>query len=144
MSSMIMTGSRVCARMAEDGFLPRRLAHAGDVPSAAVLLQVALAVVTVWSSRLVEVLGYVGFMLGLMAAATVGGLLRVRWREGARSVPVPGHPWVQLVFIVATLATAAFMAARAPRTAGAGLLTVVAGLPVYWLLARRHTPVAGG
>jgi amino acid transporter len=143
-SSLIMAGSRVCARMAEDGFLPRRLAQAGDVPSAAVVAQIALALLAVWNSRLVELLGYIGFTLGLSAAATVGGLLRLRRREGAERVPVPGYPWVPAGFIASTLITAAFLTLREPRAAGIGLLTVATGIPAYWLLARRQAPQMEG
>jgi len=138
-SSMIMAGSRVYARMAHDGFLPPRLAAKGEVPSMAVLLQIGLAIVAVWNGGLVELLGYVGFTLSLSAAATVAGLLRLRLREGPRGVPVPGYPWVPGVFIASTVAAAMFMALREPRVAAIGLLTVAAGLPAYWLLARAQT-----
>ena len=55
----------------------------GEVPTSAVALQAALAIVVVWRSGLAELLGYIGFTLGLSAAATVVGLLALRRREGA-------------------------------------------------------------
>ena len=87
-----------------------------------------------WASGLRELLGYIGFTLGISAAATVGALIALRRREGPARVPVPGYPWVPGFFILATLAAAAFMAAREPLQAGLGLLTVVLGIPVYWLM----------
>jgi APA family basic amino acid/polyamine antiporter len=80
--------------MAEDGLFPRWIGGTGEVPRAAVALQVGLAVLVTWASGLRELLGYIGFTLGISAAATVGGL-RVRRREGplragARPSLVPG------------------------------------------------------
>jgi APA family basic amino acid/polyamine antiporter len=135
-SSMVMAGPRVYARMAEDGLFPRRIGFSGEVPRAAVALQVGLAVLVTWASGLRELLGYIGFTLGISAAATVGGLLALRRREGPLRVPIPGHPWVPGLFIAVTLAAAGFMAARQPLEAGIGLLTVALGIPAYWLMRR--------
>jgi APA family basic amino acid/polyamine antiporter len=135
-SSMVMAGPRVYARMAEDGLFPRLFGMAEEVPRAAVALQVTLAVAVAWISGLRELLGYIGFTLGISAAATVGGLIALRRREGPLRVPVPGYPWVPGLFIVTTLAAACFMAARQPLEAGMGLLTVALGVPVYWVMRR--------
>ena len=133
-SSMVMIGPRVYARMAEDGVFPAFFRHGEEVPAAAIALQVALAVLLVWVGRLAELLGYMGFTLGLSAAATVGALLAERRREGAARVPIPGYPWVPLVFIVFTVGAAGFMGLRRPFEAGFGLATMAAGIPVYFLL----------
>jgi APA family basic amino acid/polyamine antiporter len=133
-SSMVMAGPRVYARMAEDGLFPRRLGVAKEVPTAAVALQVGLAVLVAWVSGLRELLGYIGFTLGISAAATVAALIALRRREGPLRVPVPGYPWVPGLFIVTTLGAAGFMVARQPLEAGMGLLTVALGVPAYWLM----------
>jgi APA family basic amino acid/polyamine antiporter len=135
-SSMVMAGPRVYARMAEDGLFPRLFSRGDEVPALAVGLQVALAVSVVWASGLRELLGYVGFTLGISAAATVGALVVLRRREGPERVPVRGYPWVPGVFVLATLGAAGFMAVREPLQAGMGLLTVALGLPVYGLMHR--------
>jgi APA family basic amino acid/polyamine antiporter len=136
-SSMVMAGPRVYARMAEDGLFPRWLGAAGEVPTAAVALQVGLAVLVAWASGLRELLGYIGFTLGISAAATVGGLFALRHREGPGRVPVPGYPWVPGLFILTTLAAAGFMAVREPLEATLGLLTIASGIPVFWWHRRR-------
>jgi APA family basic amino acid/polyamine antiporter len=136
-SAMVMAGPRVYARMAEDGLFPR-LFRAGAVPSAAVALQAGLAVLVVWSTTLAQLLSYVGLMLGIFAAATVCGLLVLRRREGARRVPIPGHPWVPAIYLVGTLGASAFMVTRRPAEALAGLVTVLMALPLYAALRRRE------
>jgi APA family basic amino acid/polyamine antiporter len=115
---------------------PRWLGVAEEVPRAAVALQVGLAVLVAWFSGLRELLSYIGFTLGISAAATVCGLIVLRRREGPLRVPVPGYPWVPGLFVLTTLAAAGFMAARQPFEAGMGLLTVGLGIPVYWLMRR--------
>jgi len=132
--SMIMAGPRVYARMAKDGLFPRLFAVKGEVPRAAVALQAGLAIIVLWNTKLAELLGYIGFTLGLSAAATVCGLLMLRLREGAARVPIPGYPYIPGMFILATLAAAAFMATLRPWEAGIGLVTIAMGLPLYSLI----------
>ncbi len=139
-SSMVMAGPRVYARMAKDGLFPQLFAVEKDVPIMAVALQVGLAVLVVWAFALRELLSYIGFTLGLSAAATVGGLLLLRRREGGERVPIPGYPWIQLLFILSTLIISLFMAVREPVEAGIGLVTVAMGLPIYWLMRWVSNP----
>ena len=141
-SSMVLAGPRVYARMAEEGLFPPLLAGGDGPPRAATALQVGLAIALVWWTGLVELFGYIGFTLGISAAATVAALVALRLREGARSVPVPLFPWVPAVFIAGTLGAAAFLVARQPAEAGLGLLTVAAGVPLYAWLRRRPDPRA--
>ena len=135
-SSMVMIGPRVYARMADDGMFPRRLAFTGDVPAAAIWLQVALAVLLLWSSTLRQQLTNLGWILGLFTALAVVGLWRLRAKEGAERVPIPGHPFVPAVFLVLVIV----LAALALQAAGRGLLPAVAllgsGVLVYFVLVR--------
>lgn len=102
-ASMTMIGPRVYAKMADDGLLPRFLRFAGEVPRAAIALQVAVAVSFLWLSELRGMLANLGWLLSLCTAAAVIGLLRLRRAEGGERVPIPGYPWVPLGFVAATL-----------------------------------------
>jgi len=138
-SSMVMTGPRVYLRMAEDGLFPR-IFRAGDVPTDAVALQAALAIAVVWSTGLAQLLSYIGFMLGVSAIATVLGLVSLRWRAGAVRVPIPGYPWVQLVYVAGTAWASWFLVARRPDEALVGLITLLLGLPAYAAMRRWRSP----
>ncbi|MCB9868523.1 MAG: amino acid permease [Planctomycetes bacterium] len=133
-SSMVMAGPRVYARMAADGVMPASLARGGTTPSGAVALQASLAIAAVWSTGLQELLGYAGVTLGLSSAATVLGLVRLRRLQGAAAVPVWGYPIVPLAFVAMTLGASALMATNGGWEALWGGLTLAAGVPAYYVL----------
>jgi APA family basic amino acid/polyamine antiporter len=137
-SSLVMAGPRVYARMAADGYLPRWLRAGGGPPRAAVCLQCVVALGMLWSAAYESLLTYIGFTLGLSTAATVLGLLRLRRREGER-LPVPGWPWVPLLFLASVLGTTAFTIGRRPIESLLGLATIGVGWLV-WKFSRRHPP----
>jgi basic amino acid/polyamine antiporter, APA family len=132
-SSLIMAGPRVYARMAEDHYLPACLAARNGPPVNAILLQGALALSLLWSSTFDQLLTYIGFTLGLSAATTVAGLMRIRLREGSQ-VRVPGWPWVPAAFLTATLAITGFAVVRRPTESLAGFATILLGL-LAWGIA---------
>jgi len=130
-SSMVMAGPRVYAKMAEDGLFPALFRMGREVPGRAVMLQALLAIVVVWISGLYELLSYVGFTLGLSSAATIIGLLRLRLREGAERVPIPGYPITPALFLAGTLFSSGYLVQRAPTQAALGLATAVSGAVLY-------------
>ncbi len=138
-SAMMLAGPRVYARMAQDGFFPPFLAFDGEVPTATIGLQAGLALLVVWWSELEELLGYVGFTLGLSSAAAVVGLVRLRWREGRDAVPIIGYPFAPLLYLAVTAWASAYLVQRQPRAALLGLGTALVGLPLYfWFRTRRR------
>ena len=141
-SAMVMAGPRVYARMAEDGLFPKVFSQEGEVPVAAVMLQAALAILVLWAADLQDLLGYIGFTLSLSTAAAVVGLARLRVREGAERVPVPGWPWLPALFVLATLSAGGFMMLRRTWEPAAGLATLAVGALLYALI-RRRSPAGG-
>lgn len=76
-SSMILSGPRVYARMAQDGVLPAVLGRLhGDHPRIAILAQTALSLVVIWAAGLRELLQFAGVTLSLSAGAVVLGWFR--------------------------------------------------------------------
>ncbi|MCB1746191.1 MAG: amino acid permease [Gammaproteobacteria bacterium] len=136
-SSLIMAGPRVYARMAEDGVLPRWLSGGDGAPGAAIAMQVGLAVVVIRVTGIEALLSYLGFTLALSAALTVASLFVLRTREGAVAVPAAGYPWVPALYVGATLVFAALAAWRRPLEPLVGLATIALGLLAWWLTARQ-------
>jgi len=133
-SSMVMAGPRVYARMAADGYLPRWLRTETGPPRPAIYLQCGLALLLLWTATFESLLTYIGFTLGLSSAATVVELMRLRWREGA-SLHVPGWPWVPALFLLSVLSMTIFSIARRPIESLLGLATIGIGW-VAWRLSR--------
>jgi APA family basic amino acid/polyamine antiporter len=122
-SSMMMAGPHVTARMAADRYLPAALKAApGRPPRAALVLQLVVSLVLVWLEKPDTILQYVGFTLGLSTAVTVIGLIRLRLREGATALPVWGWPWVPGLFLVFVLGSTGFAVVQRP------LVSLLAGV----------------
>jgi amino acid transporter len=102
-SSMVMVGPRVYAKMAEDGALPRWLAFRGETPRAAILMQVVLSVLLLHAYDLRTQLTNLGWILSVSTAAAVWGLLRERRRVGAEVLRLPGGALVAWIFLIATV-----------------------------------------
>ena len=98
------------------------------------------AAVIVWSGRYEQILNYVVAIDAIFFGLTGAALLVFRHRaarggeqraaDGAR---MPGHPWTTLVFIVAFWVLALSTVAQFPRSAGIGVLILLAGIPAYAL-----------
>ncbi len=135
-SSMIMIGPRVIARMAEDGVLPRRLGFQGSIPGAAIWTQAGLAIGILWASGLREQLTNLGWILSLFTALTVVGLLRLRRREGGENVPIVGYPIVPLAFLLGVLGLTGTMVFVNGSELIPSLALLGSGL-VLWALMQR-------
>jgi APA family basic amino acid/polyamine antiporter len=137
-SSMMMAGPRLYARMADDRCLPRWFCFpAGGPPRHAIFLQAALALALLWTTTFQSLLTYIGFTLGLCAAATVGGLIRLRLHAGSQ-VKVPGWPWVPGLFVLGVAGMSALAAARRPRESVVGLGTLLFGWLAWYLVRAKR------
>jgi APA family basic amino acid/polyamine antiporter len=136
-SALTMTGPRVAARMAADGLLPKSFCgSAGRPPRVALLVQLAFGLLALWTSTFGSILTYVGFTLGISTLATIVGLWRIRLREGPASVPVPGWPWVPLLFLTFVTASTIFTVVSRPVVGLVGLGTLVLFTAAYFV--QRH------
>lgn len=143
-SALAMSGPRVYARIAADGFLPAWLRMRGDgPPRGAIGFQLVLALLLLWTAGYTALLTFIGFTLGISTAATVVGLMRERRRLGA-ALPVPGWPWVQGFFVAAVLGTTLLSMSRAPGPSAAGLGVLAIGWAAWAWQARhqRRSPAA--
>lgn len=133
-SSMVMAGPRVYARMAADGYLPRWLRSEEGPPRPAIVFQGGIALILLWTATYEGLLTYIGFTLGLSTAATVLGLVRLRRREG-KNLPVPGWPWAPALFLLSVLGMTIFSIARRPAESLLGIATIGLGL-LAWRFSR--------
>ncbi len=133
-SAMTMAGPRVYAKMADDGFLPRFLSDAGMSIRYTVVLQGALAVIVIAIASIQSLLSYLGLTLSLAAAMTCSLIFLPAQRASASRLPL--YPLTPIVFISATLVTAAIATAREPRQGLAAIATVFIGSAIYVIMKR--------
>jgi len=136
-SSMVLAGPRVYAKMADDGVFPRIFSTQHTAPAAAVWFQVAIAILVLWISTLRDLLGYIGYTLSLSTAVTIVGLFLLRRREGKENVPIPGYPWVPGLFVIATVYIGVRSMTLLPWNTLYGVLTPLSGLLVYYAMRRK-------
>jgi APA family basic amino acid/polyamine antiporter len=137
-SSMIMAGPRVFAQMADDGLFPAALKFKGEVPTAAILVQGALAILVVLVSDLQSLLGYLGLTLSLSAALTVSCVFLLRRRQGAAAITVTGSIVLPAFYVLATVGLAILASSRQPVEWAAAGVTVASGLIVYAVTRRNR------
>lgn len=138
-SALTMTGPQVAARMAGDGILPRGLAgRPGHPPRLALVLQLALGLVALWTATFEHILTYVGFTLGISTIATIVGLCRLRMKEGP-SMRVPGWPWVPGLFLAFGAISTVVTVVQRPLEGLVGLATLGVGVLAYVLHKGRRS-----
>jgi amino acid transporter len=147
--SLVMAGPRVYAKMADDGVFPRWFRFGGEgAPTAAIVLQAALAIALILLSDLRGLLSYLGFTLSISAALSVASLFVIARREGRRPSAVWGYPLTPIFYVAATLVLAILAGRREPMQLLAAVITIVSGLVVYYAFglhkAAAARPLAGG
>jgi APA family basic amino acid/polyamine antiporter len=137
-SALTMTGPQVAARMAGDGLLPRSFASsAGRPPRLALVAQLALGLLALWTATFNQILTYVGFTLGISTVATIIGLCRLRMKEGP-SLHVPGWPWVPGLFITFVVGSTVFTVVKRPFEGLIGFATLGVGAVAYFVQKRAQ------
>lgn len=141
-SAMTIAGPRVYYAMARDGVF---LAAAARVHPRYRTPAVSIIAQSVWSGMLVlsggagALIRYTGFAVVLFSGVAVAALFVLRWREPA--VPRPfkalGYPAAPAIFAIASGLIVANAIYSDPRPSGAGVLIILAGIPLYLIFARR-------
>ena len=141
-SAMVLAGPRVYFAMARDG---QFFSAAARVHPRFRTPVVAIVAQSVWSSLLVlagtfdQLLLYTGFAVVTFASAAVAALfvLRMRHPSAPRPFRAWGYPMAPGIFVVAGAAMVVNAIWREPAASGAGVLLILAGVPLYLLFRRR-------
>jgi APA family basic amino acid/polyamine antiporter len=139
LSAFIIIGPRVYYSMAKDGLFFKSAARIHpkfQVPSNSILLQCVIAVVMVLSGTFEQVLTYMGFALGIFPIMTVFSVIKLR-RENPDAVRLPGYPLTQILYILTGLIILGLAYAERPIESSIAALTVIAGIPAYYIFKKR-------
>ena len=138
-SALVMTGPRVYAKMADDGFFPKWFCFVDRPPVQAIWFQAILAMIAISISTLKELLGYLGLTLSICSALAVSMLFVLR--VGDREMRLPWFGIPPAIYVVATVILAVLYAKQEPVQTLAAGVTVAVGLVLYpWITKRLPDP----
>ena len=139
LSQGILTAPRVYYAMARDGLFFKSvgwLSPRTGAPVVAIVLQGVFATVIALSGRYEQILNYVVSVDFISFALTAAALFVFRHRDAAAPPEgiyrAPGHPYTTAAFVLICAGIVASTIAAYPANSAAGLLILLAGIPVYW------------
>jgi len=141
-SAMVMTGPRVYAKMADDGFLPHQFQFKNQTPIMAIWFQAVTASVVISFASLQDLLGYLGLTLSLCSALTVSMVFRLRKHNDSLWLPLYGIP--AAIYVASTLGLAVLSGIADPKRTIASALTLAVGLVLYPWFRNRISGQTGG
>jgi basic amino acid/polyamine antiporter, APA family len=145
-SAMMWIGPRVTMTMGEDvpaiAFFARK--SSTGVPAYAILFQLAVATLMLFTRSFEAVLNFIQFSLLFCSFFTVLGVIKLRIMRP--DLPRPyrawGYPLTPLVFLLVTGFMMYYLLTERPLQAGLGMLIMISGLVIYAIFHRRAAPGA--
>lgn len=142
LNGTLLSGTRTYFVMARDGlFFPAvgRVHERFQTPVLAIIIEGVWAAVLALSGSYEQLYTYVIFTAWIFFAACVFGVVVLRRRAPHQHRPyrVWGYPIVPIAFTVAALALVGNTLVSEPRESILGLLLILAGIPIYFISARR-------
>ncbi len=151
-AAMMWIGPRVLMTMGED--IPALAVFArrsrSGVPAYAVLFQLAVATLMLFTQSFEAVLDIVQFSLLSCSFLTVLGLLKLRIAQPdlVRPYRAWGYPITPLIFLSVTGFMMYYLVTVRPLQAGLGVMAMISGLFIYWFAhkrsGRRTAPALSG
>ncbi len=138
--AMLMTGPRVYAQMAADGYLPKWLSMKGGIPRSAIGVQALLSLSVVWIANLESLLSYLGLTLTLCGAMAIAS----GWWIRKRIPQAPSLKWYEhgsmAVFVVSALVILVASAKFKPAEFYTCLGTFAIGVLIYCIAKMASQP----
>jgi len=136
-NGLVLAGARVFYTMANDGLFFKKAASLNkfSVPQWALWAQAVMASVLCLSGRYGDLLDMVSFVVVIFYILTIIGIfiLRKKRPDAERPYKAFGYPVLPLIFIILGLTFCAFLLIYKPAYTLAGLLIMLAGIPIYYL-----------
>jgi len=140
-NGLILAGARLYEAMAEDGlfFKSAKKLNRHAVPATALWAQAAWASLLCLSGSYNDLLDYCTFASLVFYIITVAGLFRLRRMEPETPRPYKafGYPLIPALYIVLAGAICLDLLFFKTTYTLRGLMIVLAGVPVYWMITRK-------
>jgi APA family basic amino acid/polyamine antiporter len=145
LQATVLVGPRIYHAMATDGLFLRplgRLDPRTGVPLVSLLLQGAISILELVTGGFERLVGYSVFAIGAFSTLTVAAVivLRLRRPELERAFPVPGYPFLPLLFVLVNIWVLWSLLSSDATAALVGLAIVATGAPAYAVFRRLDRP----
>ncbi len=144
LNGTIMSGARVPFAMARDGYFFKAIAEVHPrfrTPSLAIVVQCALAIALLLLGgsfrQFFSLAIFAEWMFYMIAGSTVF-VFRRREPHAERPYRVWGYPVVPAVFVLVSAALLYYTFTDNLKSSAAGCLAILAGVPVFYVFARRR------
>jgi basic amino acid/polyamine antiporter, APA family len=138
LSAFLIIGPRVYFSMAKDGLFFKSAAKIHpkyNVPSTSIVLQCAIALVMTLTGTFDQILTYMGFSLGIFPLLAIIGVIKMRM-EGKSKLKIPGFPIPQIVYLATGFLILFLAYLERPFESSMGVLTVITGIPAYYIFKK--------
>jgi basic amino acid/polyamine antiporter, APA family len=137
-SVQMMVGPRVYYAMAKDRMIFKSLATIHptfETPYIAILIQMVLAIIYVFTGTAMTLIIYMGFALNIFPVLAVIGLIYIRYSkpELKSSYRVPLFPLVPLIYIILTVIMMIAALLSWTKTSIFAIGVVIIGIPVFYI-----------
>ncbi len=140
-NGLVISGARVYYAMAQDGLFFKTIGklNKAAVPANGIWLQCLVAILLCLSGKYGDLLDYISFVVMLFYVVTIAGvfILRKKRPDADRPFKAFGYPVLPAVYMILASIFSISLIIYRPDFTLRGLLIVLAGIPVYYLIIAR-------
>ncbi|MEL1253555.1 amino acid permease [Flavobacterium sp. DGU38] len=142
-NGLIMAGARVYYTMANDGLFFKKAAKLNNasVPEWALWAQCIWACVLCLTGKYGDLLDFVIIIVLIFYILTIYGIIILRKKkpDAVRPYKAVGYPYLPWLYIIIASAVAVSLLFTKVSTCGWGVLIMLIGIPVYYLIKEKET-----
>jgi APA family basic amino acid/polyamine antiporter len=141
-NGLIMSGARVYYSMAKDGLFFKKVGvlNKNSVPEFGLWIQCIIASLWALSGKYGNLLDMISFVVVVFYMLTIIGIfiLRKKRPDAERPYKAFGYPFLPIIYIVMGIAFCVLLIIYKPEYTWPGLIIVLLGIPVYYMVARKE------
>lgn len=141
-NGLILAGARVSYTMAQDGLFFKKAGslNTQGVPAWAIGVQAVVASILCLSGKYGDLLDMISFVVVLFYILTILGIfiLRKKHPNHPRPYKAWGYPILPAIYIILGIVFCALLISFKPQFTWPGLIIVLLGVPIYYLLKRNN------
>jgi APA family basic amino acid/polyamine antiporter len=141
-NGLIMSGARVYYSMAKDGLFFKKVGELNKnaVPEFGLWVQCVIACLWSLSGKYGNLLDMISFVVVVFYMLTIIGIfiLRRQRPDAPRPYKAFGYPFLPIIYIIMGVAFCVLLIIYKPEYTWPGLIIVLLGIPVYYLIAKKE------